>query len=217
MNCLECQHLVQQQLDGEPAGAGELDRHLADCAACRQLFAAARCLEEGLRRLPQPVPPVGFCNRLVGAALADRRRRQIGRRRMVVIGSLAAAVVVAVLASSVWRPTPQPAAPVVVQAPPSVPTPPVPSLQDSVAELGSAVAALARRTTAETVEPTRLLWPESPKEEPREDSAELAAQTLWEAGQGASAGLEPVTSSARRAVDLFLRELPPMSGGPIPN
>jgi hypothetical protein len=36
---------------------------------------------------------------------------------------------------------------------------------------------------------------------------------LREAGEGVGDGLEPVTNSARRAVDLFLRELPPMDLG----
>jgi hypothetical protein len=37
---------------------------------------------------------------------------------------------------------------------------------------------------------------------------EPPTRPLREAGEGVSEGLEPVTTSARRAVDLFLRELP---------
>jgi hypothetical protein len=33
-------------------------------------------------------------------------------------------------------------------------------------------------------------------------------RSLVEAGQGVSAGLEPVANSARRAVQIFLREIP---------
>ncbi len=37
--------------------------------------------------------------------------------------------------------------------------------------------------------------------------------SLREAGQNVSSGLEPVANSARRAVNLFLRELPPVEPG----
>jgi hypothetical protein len=37
------------------------------------------------------------------------------------------------------------------------------------------------------------------------------AQSLRQAGQGVATGLEPVATSARRAFDLFLRDIPPVA------
>jgi hypothetical protein len=98
------------------------------------------------------------------------------------------------------------------------PAPETPSTRESVTEAGEAVASLSRRASEETMEQTRLLWPvaaaplsfegidlQTPLEPP--------AQSLREAGQNVSSGLEPVTNSARRAVNLFWRELPPVEPG----
>jgi hypothetical protein len=92
------------------------------------------------------------------------------------------------------------------------------STRESVTEAGEAVASLSRKASEETVEQTRLLWPvaaapisfegidlQTPLEPP--------AQSLREAGQNVSSGLAPVTNSARRAVNLFWRELPPVDLG----
>jgi hypothetical protein len=212
MNCAECHALLQQRLDGEPIADAGLDRHLAGCPECRQLFAAGRRLEEGLLRLPLALPPVGLNDRLVAAILADRRRRLIRRRLAAAAGfAVAASVVVAVWLGS-GGPAPQPVPGPMVQVQPPPPSPTAPSLRDSVDELGAVVAALVRRATAETLDQTLRLWPDPMPETAAEPAADLLVQSLYDAGQGVSAGLEPVTSSARRAVDLFLRELPPMTG-----
>ena len=79
------------------------------------------------------------------------------------------------------------------------------------------MAALTNHTAGETVESTRWLVPKvSAPELPKVDleSIEPATGPLREAGEGVSAGLEPVTNSARRAFGLFLRELPPMDEAP---
>jgi hypothetical protein len=41
---------------------------------------------------------------------------------------------------------------------------------------------------------------------------ETTTGPLREAGQNMTAGFGPVATSARRAVDLFLRDMPPVSG-----
>ena len=53
MNCLECQEIIQGCLDGElvPTDGGEFATHLALCADCRDHYAAAECLLDGLRVL----------------------------------------------------------------------------------------------------------------------------------------------------------------------
>ena len=88
-----------------------------------------------------------------------------------------------------------------------------------MAEAGSAVAALTTRTADETVAKTKVLMPVMT--DPSLAALDLdpspldpSARSLRDAGEGVTAGLEPVTDSARRAVGLFLRELPPMDAHP---
>jgi hypothetical protein len=72
---------------------------------------------------------------------------------------------------------------------------------------------LTSQTADETMGETRWFVPKVPSPVlPKVDleSIESPTRPLRAASEGVSAGLEPVTSSARRAVDLFLRELPPM-------
>jgi hypothetical protein len=84
-----------------------------------------------------------------------------------------------------------------------------------VAEARSAVASLARRTADETVSDGQLFVPTVPVEVPSEEvlgpPLEPPAQSLRETGQGVATGLEPVANSARRAFDLFLRDMPPVT------
>jgi anti-sigma factor RsiW len=214
MNCLACEELLQDRLDGAPSGAHDaaLAGHLASCPACREKYAAASRLAEGLRLLAPPAPPVGMSRRVVAAVLAERRGRLRRQRWARVAVGLAAAVLVFVLLDK-QRPQPAPSQPsqpeeVVAEAPSG-------SLRDSVTEASSAVVNLTRRTADETVGNTRLLLPvmvaRAPTDEPPVPSPmDPPVRSLREAGQGLSAGLEPVTSSARRAFDLFLREVPPM-------
>jgi hypothetical protein len=84
-------------------------------------------------------------------------------------------------------------------------------LRESASELGEVVAELSNETAEETVGETRRWVSNVPSPTlPRVDLAamEPPTQPLREASEGLSEGLEPVTTSARRAVDLFLRELP---------
>jgi hypothetical protein len=219
MNCPACHDLLQQRLDGGPAhpaggDPGTPDQHLQGCPECAALHRAARRLEEGLRLLAPPAPPAGLAGR-VSAAVSRARRARARRRRRLVPRALAASLLLVLLAWAYrpWkerpRPTPAPDVPVARQEAPA--PDPVP-LRESVAEAGSAVASLTTRTADETVGQTRLLLPGpvppalggfdvDPPLKP-------ATGPLREAGEGVSAGLEPVTSSVRRAASLLLRDIP---------
>lgn len=211
MNCRDCQDVLQRRLDGAPEGDGPagLARHLESCAACRDRFAAARRLRTGLALLEAPAPPHGFAGRVVARVLRDHQARAL-RRRLTRVVAAAACLALAVLAAYALRPSdsgpaPPPRGPVVRDDPPE------PSLRDSVAEAQSAVASLTNRTLVESVEQTRLLWPVMAPplpELPADPPALPPARTLAEARHGVSLGLEPVADSARRAVNLFLRDLP---------
>jgi hypothetical protein len=70
------------------------------------------------------------------------------------------------------------------------------------------------RTADETLGEGRLLLPADVPSPPLANA--VAFQKTWdtpvrtfrEAGQGVSTGLEPIATSARRAVNLFLKEIP---------
>ena len=82
----------------------------------------------------------------------------------------------------------------------------------SAAKAGTAVVGLTRRTVDETVGSSVLLGsvPLNPLPAPADwtEAFEPAAQSLGAAREGLAEGLEPVTTSARRAARLFWRDLP---------
>jgi hypothetical protein len=224
MTCVECQECLHRLLDG-PAGAvdGSVAEHVAACPECGSLQLAGRRLQDGLRLVSAPQPPRDFVERVVASIIADRLGRRQSRRRWFAAAALAASLLLAILAGYRWlglgetnRVQP---GPIANGSTPTRETPmPGPSPRDSVSGAGEAVASLSRKATEETVEQTRLLWPvataplsfdgidiQTPLEPP--------AQSLREAGQNVSSGLEPVATSARRAMNLFIRDLPPVEPG----
>lgn len=239
MNCIESQDLLQRRLDGESVlDTAALQRHLAVCADCRRLHAAAGRLEEGLKLLPRLTAPPELAANLAARVLAERRsRQQLRRLRMTSV--LAASVLLALLVAYPWSPSgkghwlvriahewflaqseqplPPPEWPSPTnKAPPAMPAP---SLRESFAEAGAAVVALTRRTRTETVEQTRLLTDTLPTTVPIKvweavpAAPELPMGSVWqETGQRVSAGLEPVTNSAVRAFKMFVRETAPARG-----
>lgn len=234
MNCSEAQDLLQRRLDGEAlTDRAALDRHLAACDECRSLHTAAGALETGLRLLPAVAPPVHLQALLVASLLAERNARQSRRRRWLTTTALAASLLLAfgiglaVTGSESasrfferqfagwYGPVATPPAPVTT-TPATAETPPEgPSIRDGVAGAGTAVVSLTLRTTEETVEQTRLLTGTLPSTTinlrealpPPQDQPPLA---VWqETGQRVTTGFEPVTSSARRAFRMFVRETVP--------
>jgi hypothetical protein len=226
MSCRACQRLLQAHLDGAgPVDAGGLEQHLRQCPGCSTLFEAARRLSDGLRLLTPPSPPGGLTDRIVAGVLAERRQR-VHRRRLRtwsrVALAVAACLLVALGVRTYWarptpagtgetargeRPAPPPPRPVVP------PPPPAPPLRDSVAEAGSAVASLTSRTAGATFSETAALLPwgaSLPELGEVDPMVEPPTRPFRAAGAGVSAGLGPVAESARRAVGLFLRDLPPM-------
>jgi hypothetical protein len=209
MSCAEWDNALQERLDGGPAsGRPGLEPHLATCPTCRERHAAARRLEEGLRLLAPPSPPAGLADRIVGRVLAEHRARLHRRHQLLRAVAAVAAAVLLVCFTVPDRPAPPEwVPPVAVERQPAS----VPSLRDSFAEASSAVVDLTRRTADETVGQGRLLVPVVVATPPDAAGDPLPpVHPLREAGQGVSTGLDPVTDSARRALDLFLRDIPPM-------
>ncbi len=219
MNCSFAHEWLQRRLDGESVEESPLwSAHLHECPDCSVLVEAAQRLQQGLQRWPDPAPPLGLEARIIEAVFLDRRRRM--RQRWVMGLALAAGIVLALivrfhgmrLSPSIEREPDESASVPVLPKEEAAPT-----LRDSAAELGEVFTSLTSQTANETVEQTRRWVSQVPSPTlPKVDllSAEATARPLREAGQGVSEGLEPVTNSARRAVGLFLRELPPMDTEP---
>jgi hypothetical protein len=204
MNCPDCRDRLQQWFDARTPDAAPPPL----CPVCAEWGVAAGRLDHGLRLLTAPPAPASLADRIVASIRARRRRRV----RMLFAAAVVAAAATVLLAVWFNFPVGQPTKPEV--NPPfalkeSEPEPPAPSvnLRNSVAQAGSAMASLTSRTADETVAKTRALLPLTG--DPFR-AATTPARPPRETGESVTASLEPVADSARRAVSLFFRELPPM-------
>ncbi|HMF16081.1 MAG TPA: zf-HC2 domain-containing protein [Gemmataceae bacterium] len=211
MNCPECRDWLQRRLDGETlASLPALEAHLASCPACRQQHQAAQVLLDGMRGLSKPTANPDLERRIVTRVLADRQaRRERFRLRVWTTAALAACLMLMALAGYLWFPNKN-KDPFAIKPPDKEP-PAGPSLGESVQEARLALSSLTERLADKSKEQA-LMWlsfaklpnPMGLPEQP------LDPQTLSQAGQGASEGIQTVAHSARRAVNYFLRELPPL-------
>jgi hypothetical protein len=216
MNCPDLEALIQRWLDGEgpvPSGV-ETAAHLQGCPACREVLQAAHLLREGLGRCPLTLPPQELSLRIQSRLLSEHRRRARTGRLLASTAMAASLLLVAgILYLSLRRPA------TTVIAVNHAPEAPVPSLHQHVEEAGEAVVSLTERAARQTVDESRLLLPRVVPPALAENEVVLqtfepSSRSLDEIRRGMSEGLEPVTSSARRAVDLFLGEIPSRQPGP---
>jgi hypothetical protein len=217
MNGRDCEEVLQAYLDGEPHSSAqeEFDRHLGACPACRELQGAVQRLRQGLRWSAPPVPPAGLAGEISARLLAEISKQN--RRRRATVGLALAASLLVVAISVYYLPFSRQRAgrpeELRVENPPNLASP---SLQRSVQEAGLAVFSLTRRAADETLDQGRLLLPvvvpaKALSEAPESPQVQrLPDRSLIDAKDGVAAGLEPVATSARRAMNLFLREIPPM-------
>jgi hypothetical protein len=218
MSCRAWQDLLQQHLD-DAGPPGALARHLHDCPDCAARRGEVERLLRGLAQLHRPEPPAALADRLTSRLGAEvRARRARAWRRLVPRAGLAVAAAVLV-ALSLWSWWPIVGQPRAQKAPPADPgekqrrdeSPPGPP-RDPMAEAGQAVASLGQRTASTTLDRTTTLLPlvRDPALDPLNvpAPAEPKLEPLREAADGVSAGLAPVADSARRAVNLFFRDLP---------
>ncbi len=219
MNCSEYQDWIQRRLDGtaEPSDAGA--QHRLGCGQCAALDDAAIRLERGLRLMPAPIPPRRLAESITHQVLAEQRTT-VRRRVIVYAAALAACLMLGIYIGGRNNPETPP----VVKGPDVKPPETAkvvesetPKVTERAGEAGTALATLVTRTADEAVGQGRLLLPSNPMGPMTPDvtalppALEPPAQSLKDAGQSVSAGLEPVTSSAKRAVTLFFRDMPPVS------
>jgi predicted anti-sigma-YlaC factor YlaD len=220
MNCLECQAWLQRRLDGDAqASPWALDQHLAECASCRSLHASGDLLLKTLETWPAPAIPADFSQRLTARVIKDRLDRQRRMRlRFMVTAALAASILVIALAGYFLLPVPQSRHQPVArnkakEAPSRVERPEArPDLARSAQDAREALASLSERWADQAKEHTQsLLAAASPANVKLPNigmSLEPAAQSFQQAGEQAFAALQPMTTSARRAFDYFLSDLP---------
>jgi hypothetical protein len=216
MNCTEFLEHLQSRFDGAAVDSADAREHAAHCQECRELETAGGRLAQAIALLPVPQPPVGFAAKITRQIVGERRRR-LWQRRLV--RSAAAAALVGMLFYTRAQRAPSdlahvsgPSAATVTAA--SAPRK-QPSLNQGVAEASTVMAELTQRAATETLEQSRLFFEVSlPTRVPGEglqppSLSDPALQPLREVKAGVSEGFEPVTTSARRALRLFWKELSP--------
>ena len=215
MNCLDCQELLQERLDGRAiADAPELDAHLSQCAACRDQHAAALRLLEGLKDVPKPAARAGFAQALAARVINDRRqRRDKTRRRVFVTMALAASVILTLFLAYYWIPRPVEPTPIVKKDPKIEPPRKeiVPENHAKKPEPRSPLTPLMDRWADATRNHAKVVLAatnlDAVEKLPAVDMPPLDP-AVREAGQEVTDGVRTVTRNARKAFDFFARELP---------
>lgn len=220
---------IQRALEGD--GDLPADAHLPACAACRERVRAARVLLSVLAVPSAPVAvPAEFTARVMNDVWgAWHDRRQQTARRVWAFAALAAAVLIAGAAViAFYRPKPDevvftdprdlPMLPAPVPAPTPAPKPEAPAprpvrVGDALASTGQAIldapkpladsVAVAPKVFDALADSFKLPEPADPMAE----ALEPARRSLDALPVAARSGLEPVTGTAEKAFNRFLRDV----------
>ena len=158
------------------------ERPFVGCPACVALAA-----EVGAFRSAVPAVPTDFANRAVRAALRDRRERRRLRFAVACGGAMAASVIL----FFAW-PRPPLAMPDVAKVQPLAP---------QFDEASRALVSLTRKTTDEAFVPAGNLFAVQTSAKPTPAIPVFARPAAMKAGD------DPLTRTATRAVQLFVRDL----------
>ncbi|MSQ93631.1 MAG: hypothetical protein EXR98_03640 [Gemmataceae bacterium] len=214
MNCLECQELLQNRLDGERITAPEaLDQHLSDCATCRQQHAGLARLLECAKQLPTPKLPANFAAQVVHEVMRDRRHRQDKmRRRVFVTAALAAGILLMLLAAYRWIPRDLQQPPIVENRPsnriPEKKALPTPQKNEPKNAFASFAERLADTTRDHAKVVQVAIHFDAVEKLPSVKEIPMLEPGVREASQEVTEGVRAVTHNARKAFDFFARELP---------
>lgn len=217
MNCRDYQEQLHAFLEGGVA-TPEGRAHAGECPECRELYAAAQRLLVGLKAQPALLPPAGLPDRVLARWLEEQRRRRILRP----LSWLSAAAAVLMAGVGLWyvyqalRPDGR-FEPVAEDREPQKVSPRArtPDLRAELKQAGSATLGLTSYFVPEKL-PSPPPLDATAREVGRSFSTNLppVTQTVSEGLEPVlntvSVGFEPVTTSAGRAWNLLLRDLPPI-------
>jgi hypothetical protein len=202
--CHAAQAALQRLLDGEASwDCPEAAAHRTACFDCREELALARRLPGAVA---QPTFPSELTNRVVGAALTQYRRGRIVRHTGLG-AALAASILVAAVSFQPSRQTITETRSVASLPRPEDDAERVKPLGEAVSEARDALVSLTRRTANETRATSVALVPD-PKLPNVPDSGD-GLEPLADAQVAAARSVEPIKTSARRALNLFLRAADP--------
>ncbi|MCZ2342706.1 MAG: hypothetical protein LC104_13090 [Bacteroidales bacterium] len=218
--CPDTERLIQAVLDREHPVSALQNEHGRACPACRHRVWEATQLLTALDQLAATRDvslPVNFADRVIPVILADQRterRSQQRRQRILAACALAASVTLAVVFFWDRFTTTAPGSPpreiTSLATPTRSETPPI-LVSAQLHAMRDTLADLTRRTAAETLAPAQTLLPDASPEPvtpptPRTPTTDSVA-TLADVPEAAISGLEPLTGSAERAWNLFLRDV----------
>lgn len=191
-DCELFQGRLQAVLDNE-APMSVLADHAERCATCRADALAAKHLSA--YRSPVPAVPAGFAERIVARVGVERRADT--RRRVLQVSAIAALAASLLVGISVLRPPP----PTPLSPDPAPITAAAPGVMKPLNEAREALVALTARAAGDTLKPAKnLLFAEVKSSDPPADA-------LSQVPEAALAGVEPLVSTPRRALNLFVRDL----------
>jgi len=232
MKCLECHDALQCRLDGDTTAlTPDVIEHLGRCASCRREYAAAEAFLRGVAAIGRPDCPPDFAQRMAGLVMRDlasahediaeeaartasaaqdlalqslveeeqavplpsQPRR---RSRRYVRPAIGFAMAAAMLLAAGYIFLRAPATPTIADAPkdpePVAQQKPLPQKQIIDIDHNPVPENVAK------MDPVEL---------------EAVAASLRQTGAGMAEGLQPMTKTARRALNFFFRELPVINNG----
>jgi hypothetical protein len=157
---------------------------------------------------PWPSAPAGFAERVTANVLVAHR---VQRRKIWLVraGGLALAASVAVAVGLGWPDSPTVPEVAAIAPVPVVEIERTTPIQKPFTDAGEALTAISYKTTEKVLAPSRTLFQSAerlPMPVAVESNLALDAKGLADATEGAAAGLDPVSSQPRRAMNRLLRD-----------
>lgn len=206
-----CQQALEAFFSGHEGSPSADDR-----AKYQELLAAATLLQHGLQSEHAMTVPATLMKKIIAAVEADRARTQSAKpsrilRRSAAITSLAASIALLVWYQSTGSSTPntsdlaQEVASVEVAPPKSSHVTAPPNVERSLQEASSAFAGVTRQANESLLPTLSLFQQSSGSVVAKSPTATNTISTTLP--QAASDGLKPITNTAKRAFQVFVRDL----------
>ena len=216
--CAAARSSLQLRLDRETESEAVL-LHRAACPDCQSWEEAACRMERALKLMPSEVPPANLADRV----LAQMRAEPIGKRRprfrlLAASLALAASVLIAVFAIARWTEPDEMRVVMTTTNQPELSQVQLPG-PDPLSEAGSALSSLMDKAAGDRLTlklPSFTIPKIAPTTGPLE-RLEPAVASMQEVRHSAVFSVAPITRSAKRAADLFWREVPDLETKPGTN